>query len=524
MLKVMIVDDEMIVRIGIQSCINWEEHGCQVIFTCESGEEAIAAFERQVPDIVFTDIMMPEMDGIQLVEYIRSHYPKTKVIVLSCVNEIDYVKRAIKLGAEDYILKLSFTRDTMAELIERLRETIEKEQKEVGNQVFEMEVRAFNREENFRMLLSNTVDPLQKEQLLDRLGYLYDPFVSYLPCCLLADHMRTKQETEDADSYIRRYGLLNIIREYFETLPEHDLAFIGEGEILALFILKKQERAEEQLPVIFARLNHALKTHLNLTMSMGEGTRVSRLEIPEAYEKARRAAALRFFDGEGSFHKTSQEEGVVIEGKREVCRKLQEAVFKQDITEAFRLTEEWFAELCTWKSFGQIKVIRRQIVETWIYLSGYTLPDGETAGNWDDPGDTEKFWNAETLDEMKWYFKEGLQILIEYIQASKNRNPEIVEFLHYLNEHVDENISLERAAQHCALGKSQFCILFKKATGDTFINYFNGLKMRKAFALLSRGNIQVQEVADRLGLKDISYFSRLFKKYYNISPSDVKKM
>ena len=67
----------------------------------------------------------------------------------------------------------------MAELIERLRETIEKEQKEVGNQVFEMEVRAFNREENFRMLLSNTVDPLQKEQLLDRLGYLYDPFVSY---------------------------------------------------------------------------------------------------------------------------------------------------------------------------------------------------------------------------------------------------------------------------------------------------------------------------------------------------------
>ena len=121
-------------------------------------------------------------------------------------------------------------------------------------------------------------------------------------------------------------------------------------------------------------------------------------------------------------------------------------------------------------------------------------------------------------------FKEGLQILIEYIQASKNRNPEIVEFLHYLNEHVDENISLERAAQHCALGKSQFCILFKKATGDTFINYFNGLKMRKAFALLSRGNIQVQEVADRLGLKDISYFSRLFKKYYNISPSDVKKM
>ena len=66
MLKIMIVDDELIVRVGFQSCINWEEYGCEIISTCESARDAITFFEKQVPDVVFTDIMMPEMDGIQL--------------------------------------------------------------------------------------------------------------------------------------------------------------------------------------------------------------------------------------------------------------------------------------------------------------------------------------------------------------------------------------------------------------------------------------------------------------------------
>ena len=125
MLKVVIVDDELIVRVGFRSCIRWEDYGCEIAATCESAEDAIAFFKKEIPDIVFTDIMMPGMDGIALTEYIRNHYPRVKIVVLSCVNEIDYVKKAIKLGAEDYILKLSFTQDTMADVIGKLREVIE---------------------------------------------------------------------------------------------------------------------------------------------------------------------------------------------------------------------------------------------------------------------------------------------------------------------------------------------------------------------------------------------------------------
>ena len=88
---------------------------------------------------------MPGMDGIQLVKYISENHPDTKVVVLSCVDEIDYVKKAIKLGAEDYILKLSFTQDTLVELITRLKSMIEEERKKAGRGSLDMRVQSFNR-------------------------------------------------------------------------------------------------------------------------------------------------------------------------------------------------------------------------------------------------------------------------------------------------------------------------------------------------------------------------------------------
>ena len=84
MLKVMIVDDEFIVRVGFKSSVEWEKYGCQVIAACGSGKEAIEIFSKELLDIVFTDIMMPEMKQNKLVEYTKADIPRLRVVVLSC--------------------------------------------------------------------------------------------------------------------------------------------------------------------------------------------------------------------------------------------------------------------------------------------------------------------------------------------------------------------------------------------------------------------------------------------------------
>lgn len=524
MLKVVIVDDEMIVRIGFQSCIRWEDYGCQVAAACESAEDAIAFFQKEVPDIVFTDIMMPGMNGIELVKYIAKHYPRTKVVVLSCLNEIDYVKQAIKLGAEDYILKLSFTQETMAELIGKLRDTIEEERRQAGKDETYLEIQSFKREDGFRMLAEGSLTVFEREALLDKLGYPYDPFEVYYTGCFLIDHFKAVKGARDGDLHLMQYGLLNMIREYFGKLALFDLAFIREDEIMVLFRFRSGEDFPKNLEDIHKTLSSALKTHFNLTLSMGMNRKAAvRGAIPAHYRDARELALLRFFDGCGSYHQDEKLCSESFATRRGIQKKLQEAIFRQNLEETRGLTDSWFESMRGFQTFEQIKNIRRSVVETWVFISGYSLPEGPNVPDCNELYSTADFWEAETLEELKEAFLKGMLAIADYLQANRTENPEIVRLLRYLNDHVEMNISLEEAAGRCALGKSQFCLLFKKHTGETFVNYFNRLKMKRAFALLSSENIQVQEAANAIGVRDISYFSRMFKKYYGISPSDVKK-
>lgn len=107
MIKVMLVDDEMLVRLGIKSLIQWESHGFQFIGDAPDGAKALELMKEGPPDILLTDIAMPNMNGIELIEAVKSVYPDTVIIVLSSHNEYEYVRKAMKLGVEDYLLKTS---------------------------------------------------------------------------------------------------------------------------------------------------------------------------------------------------------------------------------------------------------------------------------------------------------------------------------------------------------------------------------------------------------------------------------
>lgn len=110
MKKLMIVDDEMFVRLGIQSILNWEEHGYRIVCEASNGVDALEKIEKYRPNIVLTDLMMEKMDGFELIETCARQYPKVRFIVLSSYNDFENVRRAMKLGAEDYIFKLTAKR------------------------------------------------------------------------------------------------------------------------------------------------------------------------------------------------------------------------------------------------------------------------------------------------------------------------------------------------------------------------------------------------------------------------------
>lgn len=105
MIKVMIVDDEKYVRMGIKNDTDWALIGCEVVAEASNGEMALELAKEFRPDLVVSDIKMPKMDGIELAEKLLEKYPDTKVIFLTAYNEFEYARQAVRLGVSDYLLK-----------------------------------------------------------------------------------------------------------------------------------------------------------------------------------------------------------------------------------------------------------------------------------------------------------------------------------------------------------------------------------------------------------------------------------
>lgn len=126
MIKVFLVEDEAIIRIGIKNNIPWEKEGFEFAGEASDGELAYPMIKKVKPDIVITDIRMPFMDGLELASIIRKEMPTTKIIILSGYNEFDYAKRAISIGVTDYQLK-PISSDKLLETVKRVAGIIREE-------------------------------------------------------------------------------------------------------------------------------------------------------------------------------------------------------------------------------------------------------------------------------------------------------------------------------------------------------------------------------------------------------------
>ena len=124
-MKVLIVDDEILVRKGIAMGVEWAELGFDEVQEASNGLDALDYAKEHYPELVLTDIKMPKMDGLELIEKLKQFCPDTVIIVLSCVDDTDYVRKSMKFGgAIDYILKLSLSTDELAEVIKRAKPLI----------------------------------------------------------------------------------------------------------------------------------------------------------------------------------------------------------------------------------------------------------------------------------------------------------------------------------------------------------------------------------------------------------------
>jgi len=525
-LKVLIVDDEILIRVGVKSCLDWEKYGFEVVGLAENGVKALNLVEKLAPDIVLTDIKMPNMDGLKLIEVLRKDYPQIKVIVLSCYNEMEYVKRAMKLGAEDYLLKLSVQPETLLEIMNRVKAAIEEEREE------ELKTRqAENTIRISKQILKDNVykkflkGALSTEDYLLALAELDLKLVLdhyWVVCCRINDGLSERSFTEQP---LRDYSFRNIVLEMLADFGQCDLAEVEGG----LFVLVIANNPGLNVMEVCQNLSSAVTKYLNAVVSFGVSQGATGAgKLKEQYRQARTALNHMFYDGRGSIRQFNEKlsfsgEPVLI--GTDIENLLISAVESLDRDQAWSHLEGLFTEFANQKKYAP-EAVKYAIIEV-IYKFNSLSKKYDLHGrffNADVKDDLSAILRTETLQDLKAWLKKYIHNLVDALSDFKleRERPEIAKIKSYIHQNIEKNITLEDAAEICNLSKAYFSTLFKKEVGESFTDYTNRLKMEKARELICNYGLRCYEAAEKVGIFDQSYFSKLFKKYIGEKPSTIK--
>lgn len=539
MIKVVIVDDEMLIRVGIKSCIDWEEHGFEIAGQAGNGLKALEIIEATHPDIVMTDIKMPKMDGLELISEVRKRFPSIKIIVLSCYNEIDYVKKAIKLGAEDYILKLSLEPEILLEVLSKVKQLIQSEyhndntSRNTKNESRENQY--IIKEDIYRKMISGSIRYEDFVKELSSLGICIDSGSNIVICCGIDDHSYAPVMSKMDDQYLFKFSVINILEESISSFANCDIAEVEEGEyIILLRRLKTSDElcSKDLITGYLKKINNSLKNYLNISISFGVNPEpIEYTRIRETYFKARAAMKHKFYYGRESiiFYNDigefdNKELLFTYSNEKSLLGRLEDF----DELGVNAIINGFFNRISECKTSDPEKV-RKVSLDIFHSLMKFAKKFDVKAKFISDNFSVHPLdflMTSETISDIAVYFGEFINKLFEFIycQQLEAKRPEIIKLQKYIAENISENITLDKASKISNISKCYLSSIFKKETGEVFVDYVNKTKMERAKTLIQENGLKSCEAAEKVGINDDSYFSKLFKKHIGVCPSKLLRI
>ncbi|HOV40623.1 MAG TPA: response regulator [Oscillospiraceae bacterium] len=525
MLKIFLAEDEYVVREGIKNNINWAEEGFSFVGEAGDGETALPMIMDLKPDILITDIKMPFMDGFELSRLAVKKLPGIKILILTGYGEFEYAREAIKIGAADYILK-PVSSSQLLSAIKQVAERIEREREEKQLLLYyEQEMRENQKLERFKffdLLLqggnASAAELLEKAERLglDLIAHCY---------CVLSFHISFKEDF--SSDLLAICALSQKAEEAFKEVNE--VCFFEKSADWWIFIIKAQ--SEQMLRKYAEDCIEKLKRIMEsgcYEYFGGFGNPVFRLcDIWKSYRDSGKACARRHFPGANKFvfYENIECEDFDVKcalpfERSYVMNFLNNGI--EDEVEPF--VENYFNP----EVFEGLKsVLFRQYVLTEVYLCtfGFLQKCGMEKLFADEGislGEASK--HIYSLEDAVCEIKKLLLAGIKGREKSeKGKCSDIVKKAkEYIENHFDEDISLNLAAASVNLSPSYFSALFSQEAGCTFIEYLTDVRMQKAAQLLSDTDMKIVDIGFEIGYRDSHYFASIFKKTFGCTPKEYR--
>jgi YesN/AraC family two-component response regulator len=528
MLKIILVDDEPIVRLTIQSLGPWQTYGFQFAFEAANGQEALEQLKSDPSiDIILTDISMPKMNGIEFIKQAKTINPNIAIIVLSAYNDYPYVREAFKLGIQDYILKSDLSFQSLLKLFEKVKEnidTVNRHLKEINDNTILLK----------QKVIEDLLTGVQINTSREKLDSLHIKIknTNNVVCLFEVDDYKLQEDRYDSE-------ILAKIDNSIANIFSQKIIEYNTGEVLCLskgrYVLIASFEGEHSASVMFQKLNqlindikYSLSELLNISVTVGVSAFSDGLEnIPSLYQQAVQAVKFRLIWGKG---KTINQQDIINITN---TAQINISSFKKEIIAAIESLDTTGAQsiLSNLKQYivelnpSKINVVYSLYIEIIYYILNYLIGKDLQP---DDILDQEldfyhKINEYETIDEIN-RFLEGilLKIIEELKQKNENIPLKLKKAREYIRAHYHENISLKSVAEYLYVSEAYISRLFTKEMGESFINYVTHLRIEKAKELLKNSDLSINEISERVGYYNQEHFSRVFKKHEGCSPNKYR--
>ncbi|TDF99799.1 response regulator transcription factor [Paenibacillus piri] len=525
-LSAMIVDDEPLMRRGIELALNWNGYGVHQVSTAPNGRIALQMMERQQPDILLTDVRMPGIDGLELSRIVKERWNHVKVIIISGYDDFTYAKKCISYGVTDYILKPidgNSLSQAMDKIVNEITEAQQDRQKRASLSYKLEQTVGIARQKVLKDVLFGETASLELDRYSSLLG-LDRTLKGGAAVALVKIHSFKQKSAVFRDGGLLHYAVQNILEELLRIHQVGELVDLRLGS----FCLVLRPGDPQTLKRFVSQAQKALTEYIRVQTAWGIGSihDSGAAGLRRSYVEASRALMLRWIQPERRMFSLSD---------------------APELTAFPRPGADCLKTLFQALAIGDIQPVEQKLKEALRLLAGGEAysPDSIEAYFWDMAGILESVYNerggAESeIDEQvreTLYFCDTLEDVIERmndvfhkaclaVQSTFLRpyTKVIRDVIDYLNVNFRHDISLADAANHVYLNRSYLSYLFVQETGRNFSDFLTDLRMDKAKELFRNTALKNYEIADEVGYRDFRHFGQMFKRHTGMTPSEYRKV
>lgn len=525
MMKLVIVEDEDIIREGLISYIDWEKLGFEVAGSALNGKEGLELIREKQPDVILTDIRMPVMDGLQMLEALRSENNDTSAVILSGYEDFEYARSAMKLGVSEYILKPLNIRKLEDAMLRIYQEHLtKKEQKEEYRRLKSQEdYNRFQARKNLfeTVILQESLDNINEKLREEAEDFYFAVLIISQEGFPVAELNYDYLQLADADREFRE-DVHSVLHRYENTICVR----VSMGERVVCQWSGEKDVLREQNQALQNELEERYQDKKHIRICSGktgyglEGLlhiyRGVRARQQEEYQKLLEDIVRVESSREGAFRYMSYDAtNLLVEVRTGTCEAIdreldcfERELEKQNVNSHMHL----------------------MLLVSNLYAELMKLPEEVSSTAEEVLGDPMKYYREIVTNtdrrEVIGCLKEVCHIFHDFFRnlnqgKFENILKRALEFMQ--KEYANPALQIKDVARAAYVSNSYLSVIIKQGTGKTFVEYLTELRMEQAKKLLEETELKNYEIAELCGFSNPTYFSTVFKSAYGMSPSSYRK-